>query len=211
MSRKDIQAKDLQAVLAKDIATKNPIFTTDHITELHALFSLYADPRQRRVDVKDLLMTASTLGLDKKYDIVFRVLHEVADSGDALNFEEFLKALTARIVPFYFTERETHSAKKQEEPTSACMTCKEEENSPSMNSSTSTANSITDSLTNNFGRSSTQSEDSTLRPSPSRDSASTFKRSLCQESLLSDLIPFHLLLIFCFIRKIDEIKFTEET
>ena len=100
MSKKEIQAKDLQAVLAKDIATKNPIFTAEHITELHALFSLYADPRQRRVDVKDLLMTASTLGLDKKYDIFFRVLHEVADSGEALNFEEFLKALTARIVIF---------------------------------------------------------------------------------------------------------------
>jgi len=52
------------------------------------LFSLYADPRQRRVDVKDILMTARTLGLDEKYDIVFRVLHEVAESsGDAVNFE----------------------------------------------------------------------------------------------------------------------------
>ncbi len=46
-------------------------------------------------------MTASTLGLDQSYEIVFRVLQEVSDSGDALNFEEFLKALTARIVPFY--------------------------------------------------------------------------------------------------------------
>ncbi len=100
MSKKEIQAKDLQAVLGKEICTKNPIFTPDSIAEIHALFSLYADPRQRRVDVKDLLMTARTLGLDKTYDIVFRVLAEVSDSGDALNFEEFLKALTARIVIF---------------------------------------------------------------------------------------------------------------
>jgi Ca2+-binding EF-hand superfamily protein len=65
------------------------------------LFSLYADPRQRRVDVKDILMTAKTLGLDARYDIVFRVLAEIGDSsGDAMNFEEFLKSLTARIVPF---------------------------------------------------------------------------------------------------------------
>ena len=50
-------------------------------------------------------MTAKTLGLDEKYDIVFRVLHEVADnSGDALNFEEFLKALTARIVIFMLSQ-----------------------------------------------------------------------------------------------------------
>jgi hypothetical protein len=65
------------------------------------LFSFYADPRQRRVDVKDILMTAGSLGLDKSYDIVFRLLREVSDTGDALNFEEFLKALTARIVSFY--------------------------------------------------------------------------------------------------------------
>jgi hypothetical protein len=102
MSRKEIQAKDLQAVLQKDIATKNPIFANDSVTELHSLFSLYADPRQRRVDIKDILMTAKTLGLDERYDIVFRVLVEVSESsGDALNFEEFLKAITARIVKMY--------------------------------------------------------------------------------------------------------------
>jgi len=64
----------LKAVLAKDIGAKNPIFSPDHIVELHALFSLYADPRQRRADVREVLMTASTLGLDSKYELVFRVL-----------------------------------------------------------------------------------------------------------------------------------------
>jgi len=64
----------LKAVLAKDIGAKNPIFAPDHIVELHALFSLYADPRQRRADVREVLMTASTLGLDSKYELVFRVL-----------------------------------------------------------------------------------------------------------------------------------------
>lgn len=99
MSRKEIQAKDLQTILTKDVATKNPVFTSETIQELHALFSLYADPRQRRVDVKDILMSARTLGLDQKYDIVFRVLQEVSESaGDAVNFEDFLKALTARVV-----------------------------------------------------------------------------------------------------------------
>jgi hypothetical protein len=64
-------------VLTKDVVTKNPIFSNEHIVELHSLFSLYADPRQRRVDVKDITMTAKTLGLDEKYDIVFRVLAEI--------------------------------------------------------------------------------------------------------------------------------------
>jgi hypothetical protein len=54
----------LKSVLTKEISTKNPIFSNDHISELHSLFSLYADPRQRRVDIKDILMTAKTLGLD---------------------------------------------------------------------------------------------------------------------------------------------------
>ena len=88
MSRREVQAKDLQTVLQKEVATKNPIFTAEHITELHNLFSLYADPRQRRVDVRDILMSAKNLGLDEKYDIVFRTLQEVAESsGDAVNFE----------------------------------------------------------------------------------------------------------------------------
>ncbi len=44
-------------------------------------------------------MTAKTLGLDEKFDIVFRVLVEVAEtSGDALTFEDFLRAITTRIV-----------------------------------------------------------------------------------------------------------------
>lgn len=88
MSRREILDKDLQAVLQKDVATKNPIFSPEHIVELHTLFSLYADPRQRRVDIKDIIMTAKTLGLDEKYDIVFRVLVELSEtSGDAVNFE----------------------------------------------------------------------------------------------------------------------------
>jgi len=87
MSKKENQAKDLQAILQKEIATKNPIFSNQHIVELHSLFSLYADPRQRRVDIKDISMTAKTLGLDEKYDIVFRVLAEIGEtSGDAVNF-----------------------------------------------------------------------------------------------------------------------------
>lgn len=100
MSKKDIQEKELKAVLAKDIGSKNAVFSPDGIAELHALFSLYADPRQRRADVRDFLMTASTLGLDQKYEFVFRLLQEIQDSthGAALDFEGFLKELTNKIV-----------------------------------------------------------------------------------------------------------------
>jgi hypothetical protein len=90
-------------VLAKDIGSKNAVFSPDGIAELHALFSLYADPRQRRADIREFLLTAGTLGLDQKYEFVFRLLQEVHDAthGNALDFEGFLKELTARIVSFH--------------------------------------------------------------------------------------------------------------
>ena len=102
MSKREIQDKELKTVLGKDIATKNPVFSSEHITELHALFSLYADPRQRRADVRDLLMTASTLGLDTKYELVFRLIQEIYDgtNGAPLDFEQFLKEITNRVVHF---------------------------------------------------------------------------------------------------------------
>ena len=100
MSKKEIQEKDLKTMLAKDIATKNTIFSPDAIQELQALFSLYEDPRQRRADIRDVLITASTLGLDPTYELVFRLLHEIHDgtNGNPLDFEGFLKEITARIV-----------------------------------------------------------------------------------------------------------------
>jgi hypothetical protein len=78
----------LKTILAKDIGSKNPIFSSESIAEIHAVFSLYADPRQRRADVRDILLTASTLGLDSKYEFVFRLLHEIHEQtgGNALDF-----------------------------------------------------------------------------------------------------------------------------
>ena len=133
MSKKEIQQKELNAVLAKDIGSKNAIFSPDHITELHALFSLYADPRQRRADIREFLMTAGTLGLDHKYEFVFRLLHEIHEgtNGNALDFEQFLKELTAKIVYFHLF-REAHSLKTEEELTSPYWTFKVKENLISM-------------------------------------------------------------------------------
>lgn len=118
-SKKEIEQKELKTVLGKDIATKNPVFSPDHITELHALFSIYADPRQRRADVRDMLITAGTLGLDAKYEFVFRVLQELYDTtnGAPLDFEQFLKELTARVV-LLPSPRETPSLKRAEALTS---------------------------------------------------------------------------------------------
>jgi Ca2+-binding EF-hand superfamily protein len=129
MSKKDIQAKELNTVLAKDIGSKNPIFSAEHITELHSLFSLYADPRQRRADIREFLMTASTLGLDHKYEFVFRLLNEIQEgtNGNALDFEQFLKELTTRIV-YFESFREAHSLKTVAELTSPYWMSKVKEN-----------------------------------------------------------------------------------
>ena len=102
LSRKDLQQKDLNAILAKDIGGKNPVFSNDFIGDLHSMFSLYADPRQRRADIRDILMTAKTLGLDTKYEIVFGAIQAICDDvgADALDFETFLKELTNKVVIF---------------------------------------------------------------------------------------------------------------
>lgn len=133
MSKREIQEKELKAVLAKDIGAKNPILSPDHVAELHAVFSLYADPRQRRADVRDILLTASTLGLDSKYEFVFRLIQEIHDStgGNALDFESFLKELTARIV-FFSIFREVPFPKKEEKLILPFLTLREKVSSISL-------------------------------------------------------------------------------
>lgn len=129
MSRKEAQQKDLAAVMAKEIGGKNPIFSADSIAELHSMFSLYADPRQRKADIRDILMTAKTLGLDR-YELVYRVVEEIGDAygGDPLDFETFLRELTQRIVNFILF-REILSLKRDADPTLLFWTPKEKANS----------------------------------------------------------------------------------
>lgn len=48
LSRREQLEKDFKAIMSKPIGAKNPIFEEKFIVELHSMFSLYADPRQRR-------------------------------------------------------------------------------------------------------------------------------------------------------------------
>ena len=57
----------LKAALSSDITTKNPVFSSEHIEELFNMFYLYSDPRSSKTDIRDVLVTARALGLDKKY------------------------------------------------------------------------------------------------------------------------------------------------
>ena len=67
----------------------------------------------RRADFRDLLQTAQTLGLDKKYEIVYKLIMDINDStgGSPLDFEGFCKELTNRIVSAYLL-RETPSTRR---------------------------------------------------------------------------------------------------
>lgn len=86
--------------MAKDIGANNPVFSPGGIAEIQQVFYLYADARMRRADIRDIILTASTLGLDTKFEMAFRLLEEVheATEGNPLDFETFLKELTLRIV-----------------------------------------------------------------------------------------------------------------
>ena len=100
LTKKEVHDKDLKAILQKDIGANNPVFSPGHLEELHKVFSLYCDSRVRRTEIRDILYTANSLGLDDKFSLAMRILDEVneANQGNALDFETFVRELTHKIV-----------------------------------------------------------------------------------------------------------------
>ena len=90
----------LKAALSSDITLKNPILSSEHIEELFNMFYLYSDPRSGKADIRDVLVTARALGLDTKFELVFRAMEEVAEThhGDRISFDVFIRDLTKIIV-----------------------------------------------------------------------------------------------------------------
>lgn len=83
LTRREQLDKEKKTVFAKDIVAKNPIFSQQHIEEFFDLFALYADSRTRRSDVKDIVLTAKTLGMDYKYKLIYEALVTLSDQlGD---------------------------------------------------------------------------------------------------------------------------------
>ena len=117
LTKKELHDKDLKNILSKDIGANNPVFSQAHLEELHKVFTLYADARIRRTEIRDILYTANSLGLEDRFGIAMRVLEEIneANHGNALDFETFVRELTHKIV-LYFIVREVHSLRKVEEP-----------------------------------------------------------------------------------------------
>ena len=80
------------------------MFTNDHISEFFDMFKLLADFRTNKIYIGEILQTAKTLGLDTKYKIVYKCLEKFQEEwGDnPIDFENFVKELTKRIVYFYY-------------------------------------------------------------------------------------------------------------
>ena len=99
MSKAENIEKEKKTIFAKDIVTKNPVFSVDQITMFFNLFNLYADNR-RECNVADIITTAKTLGFDKKHAIVYEGMAQIAQEfeGQWIGFEKFLTALTKKIV-----------------------------------------------------------------------------------------------------------------
>jgi hypothetical protein len=77
LNRKDQLEKDKKTIFAKDIVIKNRIFIQQHIEELYELFVLYADNHTHRADLKDIISTAKSVGMDIKYRIIYDPLCDV--------------------------------------------------------------------------------------------------------------------------------------
>ncbi len=69
-------------------------------------------------------MTAGTLGLEEKYEFVYRALGEIdeANQSNALDFEGFITELTKKIVILFLSFRVTPSQKRVDKLTSSCLT-----------------------------------------------------------------------------------------
>ncbi len=97
-SRKENAEKDKNIVFARDVVTKNPVFTKEHCEEFFEMFNLYCD-NHRQCDVSDILNTARTLGFDRKYKVVYDAIAGVAQdlAGEWVNFETFLSLITNKV------------------------------------------------------------------------------------------------------------------
>jgi Ca2+-binding EF-hand superfamily protein len=97
-SKKDMAEKDRKTVFAREIVTKNPVFSREHCEDFFEMFNLYCDNR-RQCDVSDILNTARTLGFDKKYKIIYDALDAVSKdlAGEWVDFETFLKLITEKV------------------------------------------------------------------------------------------------------------------
>ena len=83
LTRREDLDKQKKAIMAKDIVTKNPVFTPQNVDDFFELFALYADSRTKRADIRDIVGTAKSLGMDTKYKMIFNAMITMSNNiGD---------------------------------------------------------------------------------------------------------------------------------
>lgn len=97
-NRKELAEKDKKAVFAREVVTKNPIFTKEQCEDFFDMFNLYCDSR-RQIDLADILNTSKTLGFDRKYKIIYEALESTTRdlNGEWVDFEQFLRLITDKL------------------------------------------------------------------------------------------------------------------
>ncbi|CDJ70095.1 caltractin, putative [Eimeria necatrix] len=78
---------------------ERPGLTADEIEEVREAFSLFDTDGSGTVDPKELKAAMQTLGFESKNPSVFQMIAELdRDGGGPVDFEEFLDAITAKLV-----------------------------------------------------------------------------------------------------------------
>lgn len=78
---------------------ERPGLTADEIEEVREAFSLFDTDGSGTVDPKELKAAMQSLGFETKNPTVFQMIAELdRDGGGPVDFEEFLDAITAKLV-----------------------------------------------------------------------------------------------------------------
>lgn len=80
------------------------MLTSDVLEQMFDTFRHYAMATGRKkVDLRDMLMTAKVLDLDKKNAFVFKAIEDLcySEHGPEVDYKTFVEGLTSRIVQRY--------------------------------------------------------------------------------------------------------------
>ena len=100
LHKREQQEAELKKIMGKDLGSSNPVFSPGAIAEMQKVFYLYTDAKERKIDIRDIVLTANSLGLDAKFNMAFHLLEDIAEAadGNTLDFETFIRELTHKIV-----------------------------------------------------------------------------------------------------------------
>ena len=81
IDKKQLLEEEKKKIFSKPLVTENPTFDVKQIDDFWTLFNLYADNR-RQADVREIVVTAKTLGYDQSHEYIYQFLCDIADQLD---------------------------------------------------------------------------------------------------------------------------------